>query len=56
MKGALVRGIDPALEGAVTDLAATNDRDAQALVPGEFRRGAGRRAGARSWACARAMW
>jgi lipoprotein-releasing system permease protein len=25
MKGTLVRGIDPALEGAVTDLAATNE-------------------------------
>ena len=37
MKGALVRGIDPALEGAVTDLAATNEQVLQQLVPGEFR-------------------
>jgi lipoprotein-releasing system permease protein len=37
MKGALVRGIDPALEGAVTDLAATNEETLQLLVPGEFR-------------------
>ena len=37
MKGALVRGIDPALEGAVTDLAATNEETLKLLVPGEFR-------------------
>lgn len=37
MKGALVRGIDPALEGAVTDLAATNEKTLNLLVPGEFR-------------------
>ena len=37
MKGTLVRGIDPALEGAVTDLAATNEETLKLLVPGEFR-------------------
>ena len=37
MKGALVRGIDPALEGEVTDLAAENIAGLKALVPGEFR-------------------
>lgn len=37
MKGALVRGIDPALEGAVTDLAASNARLLGRLVPGQFR-------------------
>ena len=37
MKGTLVRGIDPALEGAVTDLAATNEDTLKLLVPGEFR-------------------
>ena len=37
MKGALVRGIDPQLEGAVTDLAAENVEGLKALVPGEFR-------------------
>jgi lipoprotein-releasing system permease protein len=37
MKGTLVRGIDPALEGAVTDLAATNEQTLKLLVPGEFR-------------------
>ena len=35
MKGALVRGVDPALEGEVTDLFATNPVLGQ-LVPGEF--------------------
>ncbi|MCW5220771.1 lipoprotein-releasing ABC transporter permease subunit [Verminephrobacter aporrectodeae] len=37
MKGVLVRGIDPALEGAVTDLAAVNEGLLQQLVPGAFR-------------------
>ena len=37
MKGAMVRGIDPAREGAVTDLAAANDQVLAQLVPGEFR-------------------
>ena len=37
MKGALVRGIDPAREGEVTDLAAENVEQLKALVPGEFR-------------------
>ena len=37
MKGALVRGIDPALEGSVTDLAAANAKVLDLLVPGEFR-------------------
>ena len=37
MKGAMVRGIDPALEGQVTALAADNAATLQALVPGEFR-------------------
>ena len=37
MKGTLVRGIDPALEGAVTDLAATNEETLKLLVPGGFR-------------------
>ncbi|TQN04109.1 lipoprotein-releasing system permease protein [Acidovorax temperans] len=37
MKGTLVRGIDPAQEGAVTDLAATNAEVLKQLVPGEFR-------------------
>jgi len=37
MKGAMVRGIDPALEGEVTDLAAGLKNGAlQRLVPGEF--------------------
>ncbi|QNP49807.1 lipoprotein-releasing ABC transporter permease subunit [Diaphorobacter aerolatus] len=36
MKGALVRGIDPALEGEVTDLAAKNVAGLKVLVPGEF--------------------
>jgi len=37
MKGAIVRGIDPALEGEVTDLAAGMKNGALArLVPGEF--------------------
>jgi lipoprotein-releasing system permease protein len=34
MKGALVRGIDPAREGEVTDVAATNAEVLQRLVPG----------------------
>ena len=37
MKGAMVRGIDPALEGQVTALAADNATTLQTLVPGEFR-------------------
>ena len=37
MKGTLVRGIDPAQEGAVTDLAAANADVVKQLVPGEFR-------------------
>ena len=37
MRGALVRGIDPAREGEVTDLAAANQQELAALVPGEFR-------------------
>ena len=37
MKGALVRGIDPALEGEVTELAAANAAAVAQLVPGEFR-------------------
>ncbi len=37
MKGTLVRGIDPALEPEVTDLAETNARALAQLVPGEFR-------------------
>ena len=36
MKGTLVRGIDPAREGEVTDVAATNAEVLQRLVPGEF--------------------
>ena len=36
MKGALVRGIDPAREGEVTDLAATNADVLQRLTPGAF--------------------
>ncbi|WP_313077424.1 lipoprotein-releasing ABC transporter permease subunit [Melaminivora sp.] len=37
MKGALVRGIDPAREAEVTDLAAESVEGLKALVPGEFR-------------------
>ncbi|PWW48550.1 lipoprotein-releasing ABC transporter permease subunit [Melaminivora alkalimesophila] len=37
MKGALVRGIDPAREAEVTDLAAEGVEGLKALVPGEFR-------------------
>lgn len=37
MKGALVRGIDPAHEGEVTDLAAASAQTLAQLVPGEFR-------------------
>lgn len=37
MKGTLVRGIDPALEPEVTDLAAPNAEALKQLVPGEFR-------------------
>ena len=37
MKGVLVRGIDPAREPEVTDLAAENVEGLKALVPGEFR-------------------
>ncbi|MBX9935107.1 MAG: lipoprotein-releasing ABC transporter permease subunit [Burkholderiaceae bacterium] len=37
MKGALVRGIDPAHEGEVTDLAAASSETLAQLVPGEFR-------------------
>ncbi|PIF36116.1 lipoprotein-releasing system permease protein [Delftia sp. 60] len=36
MKGTLVRGIDPAREGEVTDVAATNAEVLKRLVPGEF--------------------
>ena len=36
MKGTLVRGIDPALEGEVTDLAAASVSTLARLVPGEF--------------------
>jgi len=36
MKGALVRGIDPALEGQVTDLAVTAQPTLAKLVPGQF--------------------
>ena len=36
MKGALVRGIDPALEGQVTDLAVSAAPTLQRLLPGEF--------------------
>ena len=36
MKGALVRGIDPAHEGEVTDMAASNADVLRTLVPGEF--------------------
>ena len=37
MKGAMVRGIDPALEGQVTALAADNASTLETLVPGKFR-------------------
>ncbi|MBS0469044.1 MAG: lipoprotein-releasing ABC transporter permease subunit, partial [Proteobacteria bacterium] len=37
MRGVLVRGIDPALEPQVTDLAAESVQGLNALVPGEFR-------------------
>ena len=37
MKGALVRGIDPAREGEVTDLAATSGEVLKRLIPGEFK-------------------
>ncbi|WP_311223811.1 MULTISPECIES: lipoprotein-releasing ABC transporter permease subunit [unclassified Acidovorax] len=37
MKGTLVRGIDPAREGEVTELAASNAEAIKALVAGEFR-------------------
>ncbi|WP_159910670.1 lipoprotein-releasing ABC transporter permease subunit [Pantoea sp. 18069] len=37
MKGTLVRGIDPAREAEVTDLAETNAQALAQLVPGEFR-------------------
>lgn len=37
MKGTLVRGIDPALEGNVTDVAATHPEVLQRLQPGAFR-------------------
>lgn len=37
MKGTLVRGIDPALEHEVTDLAPGNAEALKQLVPGEFR-------------------
>ena len=36
MKGTLVRGIDPALEGQVTDLAVTSASTMSKLVPGQF--------------------
>ena len=36
MKGTVVRGIDPALEGQVTDLAATSSTTLAKLVPGQF--------------------
>ncbi len=37
MKGAIVRGIDPAHEGEVTELAAASAETLAKLVPGEFR-------------------
>ena len=37
MKGALVRGIDPAHEGEVTELATANAQAIAQLLPGEFR-------------------
>ncbi len=37
MKGVLLRGIDPALEGEVTDLAAAQPEVLQQLQPGQFR-------------------
>ncbi|RGE46693.1 lipoprotein-releasing ABC transporter permease subunit [Comamonas testosteroni] len=37
MKGALVRGIDPAREGEVTDLAATSGEVLKRLTPGDFK-------------------
>lgn len=37
MKGALVRGIDPALEGSVTEVAATHPEALRQLQPGAFR-------------------
>ena len=37
MKGVLLRGIDPALEGDVTDLAAAQPEVLQQLQPGQFR-------------------
>ena len=36
MKGTLVRGIDPALEGQVTDLAVTSASTLSKLIPGNF--------------------
>jgi lipoprotein-releasing system permease protein len=36
MRGAIVRGIDPKLEGQVTDLAATSQQTLAKLVPGQF--------------------
>ncbi|NML43697.1 lipoprotein-releasing ABC transporter permease subunit [Ramlibacter sp. G-1-2-2] len=36
MRGAIVRGIDPALEGQVTDVAATSKAALDRLKPGEF--------------------
>ena len=36
MKGTLVRGIDPALEGQVTDLAVTSAATLRKLIPGQF--------------------
>ncbi|MFC6284671.1 MULTISPECIES: lipoprotein-releasing ABC transporter permease subunit [Polaromonas] len=36
MKGTMVRGIDPALEGQVTDLAVTSSTTLAKLVPGQF--------------------
>jgi lipoprotein-releasing system permease protein len=36
MRGSIVRGIDPGLEGQVTDLAVTNKGTLDKLVPGQF--------------------
>jgi lipoprotein-releasing system permease protein len=48
MKGVLVRGIDPALEPEVTDLAGVLKDTAVAPGAGRIRHRAGRRAGARA--------
>jgi lipoprotein-releasing system permease protein len=54
MKGTMVRGIDPAREGDVTDLAVDRKNAAlQRLIPGEFGIGPGRSSWRATWACAR---